>query len=78
MDERQLQRNYVMEFFCRKEKEIYTRCMEHSSKIFDGDKEENEKWKDLLFRITTERKDCMPYIHRADHLLYPYVQILHM
>ena len=28
----------------------------HSSKIYDGDKEENKKWKDLLFRITTVRK----------------------
>lgn len=28
----------------------------HSSKIYNGDKEENEKWKDLLFRITTETK----------------------
>ena len=25
----------------------------HSSKIYNGDKEEKEKWKDLLFRITT-------------------------
>lgn len=28
----------------------------HSSKIYNGDKEEYEKWKDLLFRITTETK----------------------
>ncbi len=28
----------------------------HSSKIYNGDKEEKEKWKDLLFRITTERR----------------------
>lgn len=28
----------------------------HSSKIYNGDKEEMEKWKDLLFRITTERR----------------------
>lgn len=28
----------------------------HSKKIYDGDKEETEKWKDFLFRITEESK----------------------
>ncbi|MBQ6225351.1 MAG: hypothetical protein IJJ73_03495 [Bacteroidaceae bacterium] len=35
---------------------LFTFTFIHSSKIYKGDKEENEKWKDLLFRITTDRK----------------------
>ena len=35
---------------------LFTFTFIHSSKIYNGDKEENEKWKDLLFRITTEKR----------------------